>query len=60
MLASGRQAEAILAALTLVQAGAAVDPQSLRSAMLALRLAGQEDAARAIAVETLLAGSGGA
>ena len=34
----------------------AVDPPALRAALLTLRLAGQEEAARAIALETLLAG----
>jgi len=55
-LAEGRQGEAILAALALVEAGPAVDPPALRAALLTLRLAGQEQAARAIALETLLAG----
>lgn len=55
-VASGRQGQAILEALGLVRAGAAVDPQALRAAMLTLRLAGQTEAARAIALETLLAG----
>jgi hypothetical protein len=55
-VAAGRQGEAILAALALVRAGAAVDPPSLRTALLTLRLAGQPEAARAIALETLLAG----
>jgi hypothetical protein len=55
-LAEGRQGEAIVAALALVRAGPAVDPPALRAALLTLRLAGQEKAARAIALETLLAG----
>ncbi len=55
-LAEGRQGEAMLAALALVRAGPAVDPPALRAALLTLRLAGQEEAARAIALETLLAG----
>jgi hypothetical protein len=55
-VAAGRQGEAILAALALVRAGPAVDPPSLRAALLTLRLAGQPEAARAIALETLLAG----
>jgi hypothetical protein len=58
-LAEGRQGEAILAALALVQAGATVDPPALRAALLTLRLAGQEPAARAIALQTLLAGDPG-
>jgi hypothetical protein len=58
MLAAGRQGQAILAALELLQAGPAVDPPALRAALLTLRLAGQEASARQIAVETLLAGSG--
>jgi hypothetical protein len=53
-LAEGRQGEAILGALALVEAGPAVDPPALRAAVLTLRLAGQEAAARAIAIETLL------
>lgn len=56
LVAAGRQGEALLHALALVADGPEVDPQGLRSALLALRLAGQEKAARAIAVETLLAG----
>ena len=58
-VARGPQGEAILDALTLVQAGTGVDPQALRAALLTLRLAGQEPAARAIAIETLLAGEAG-
>jgi len=56
LVAAGRQGEALLDALSLVAAGPAVDPQGLRAALLTLRLAGQEAAARTIAVETLLAG----
>jgi len=59
ILAQGRQGEAILAALALLQAGPDASPPALRAALLTLRLAGQEAAARAIAVETLLAGGGG-
>lgn len=55
----GRQGEAILAALDLVSAGETVDPQALRAALFALRRAGQEQAARAIALETLLPGPAG-
>ena len=58
LIAVGRQGEAILAATALVQAGPAVDPPALRAALLALRLAGQEPAARAIALQSLLAGPG--
>ena len=54
LLADGRTGEAILAALDLVRAGTAADPQALRAALFTLRRAGQEDGARAIAVETLL------
>ena len=56
MLGEGRQGQAILGALDLVQAGAAVDPPALRAALLTLRLAGQEASARTIALQTLLAG----
>ena len=52
----GRQGQAILAALDLVQGGGEVDPPALRAALLTLRLAGQEESARAIALQTLLAG----
>ena len=55
-VAEGRQGEAILGALALVRAGTVVDPPALRAALLTLRLAGQEAAARAIALETLLVG----
>lgn len=54
LIASGRQGEALLGAIALLADGPAVDPQALRAALLTLRLAGQEKAARAIAVETLL------
>ena len=46
-LAAGRQGEAILAALALIRSGPAADPPALRAALMTLRLAGQEDAARA-------------
>lgn len=55
LVASGRQGEALLEAITLVAAGPAVDPQGLRAALLTLRLAGQEPAARTLAIQTLLA-----
>jgi hypothetical protein len=57
-LAAGRQGAALLAALALLRAGEAVDPPALRAALLTLRLAGQEPAARAIALQTLLAKTG--
>ncbi len=56
LLAEGRQGQAILGALDLVEAGAAVDPPALRAALLTLRLAGQDASARKIALQTLLAG----
>ena len=52
----GRQGQAILAALDLVQGGAEVDPPALRAALLTLRSAGQEESARAIALQTLIGG----
>ena len=58
-VASGRQGRAIVAALDLLVPGGAVDPPSLRAAILTLRLAGQDEAARTIAIETLLAGQPG-
>ena len=58
MLAGGRQGQALIEALALVGAGPAVDPQALRAALLTLRLAGQADGARAIALQTLLTGAG--
>jgi hypothetical protein len=58
-LAAGRQGAALLEALALLRAGEAVDPPALRAALLTLRLAGQEQAARAIALQTLLAKGGG-
>jgi hypothetical protein len=54
LLVGGRKGEAILAALDLLGAGAAVDPQALRTALFTLRRAGQEASATQIAVETLL------
>lgn len=54
LVAAGKQGEALLQALALVAAGPAVDPPGLRAALLTLRLAGQEKAARTLAVETLL------
>ncbi len=58
MLGAGRQGQAILAALDIVQSGANVDPPALRAAVLTLRLAGQTESARTIALQTLLAGAG--
>jgi hypothetical protein len=58
LVAGGRQGEAMLEALALVEAGEAVDPPALRAALLTLRLAGQEASARAIALQTLLPGAG--
>ena len=58
MLAEGRQGRALLAALDLVQSGERTDPQSLRAAMLTLRLAGQMEAARSIALQTILTSGG--
>ena len=54
LLGEGRQGQAILDALDLLQSGAAVDPPALRAALLTLRLAGQGAAARTIALQTLL------
>jgi hypothetical protein len=56
LLASGRQGQAILAALDLLQAGPGVDPPALRAALLTLSLAGQGASARSIALQTLLPG----
>jgi hypothetical protein len=53
-LAEGRQGRALLEALALVQSGERTDPPSLRAAMLALKLAGQGEAARTIALQTIL------
>ena len=52
----GRQGQAILAALDLVQGGGKVDPPALRAALLTLRSAGQEESARTIALQTLIGG----
>ncbi len=54
MLAGGRQGQAILSALDLVQAGPNVDPPALRAAVLTMRLAGQTASARKIALQSLL------
>lgn len=51
----GNQGEVLLRALELLDAGAEIDPQSLQAALHALTLAGQGEAARRIAIQTLLA-----
>ena len=56
LLDSGRQGQAILAALDLVQGGAEADPPALRAALKTLGRAGQEASARRLALQTLLAG----
>ena len=58
-VAAGRQGRAIIGALDLLAPGGAIDPPSLRAALLTLRLAGQSEAARTIALQTLLAGTSG-
>ena len=50
----GRRGEAVLAALSLLGGGASVDPPALHAALLALRRAGLEPDARAIAIQTVL------
>ncbi|MCB1370216.1 MAG: hypothetical protein KDJ83_04930, partial [Rhodobacteraceae bacterium] len=50
----GRSGEAVLAALSLLGGGASVDPPALHAALLALRRAGLEPDARAIAIQTVL------
>ncbi|WP_424928199.1 hypothetical protein [Amaricoccus tamworthensis] len=57
MLREKRQGEALFAALDLLQGGTDLAPDSLRSALLLLRKAGQEETARKIAIQTVL-GSG--
>ncbi len=54
ILDEGRQAEAILTALELLKAAEGIDPVSLRAALFALSRAGQEEAARVIALQTLI------
>jgi hypothetical protein len=54
LLQSGREGEAIFAALDLLKAGSAVDPPALQAALFTLRAAGQEAGARRIALQTLL------
>ena len=41
-----------------VQSGANADPPALRAAVLTLRLAGQTESARKIALQALIAGAG--
>jgi len=53
-LDEGRVGETVLEALHLVAAEPPIDPQALTAALFALRAAGQEEAARAIALETLM------
>lgn len=55
LLAEGRQGEAIIGALALLEGGTRVDPPGLAAALRVLREAGQEESARRIAIETLLA-----
>jgi hypothetical protein len=55
-LQEGRQGEAILDALDLLANGYDMAPDTLRSALFILRMAGQDPAARAIAAQTLLGG----
>jgi hypothetical protein len=55
----GEVGVAILQALDLMSAGAETDPPSLRAGLFALRAAGEESAARRIALQTLLAKPGG-
>ncbi len=54
MIDEGRQGEALLTALGLLKDAEAVDPVSLRAALFTLRRAGQEEAARVIALQTLI------
>ena len=54
MIDEGRQGEAIITALDLLEAEEGVDPVSLRTALFALKQAGQEEAARVIALQTLI------
>jgi hypothetical protein len=54
MIAEGRAGEAILEALALLEPGPAVDPAALEAALFTLSAAGQRDAARAVALQTLL------
>ncbi|MFQ5622250.1 MAG: hypothetical protein ACE5FS_02530 [Paracoccaceae bacterium] len=54
LLMSGRPGEAILGALALLAPGVEVDPGDLETALFVLRAAGQQNAARLIALQTLL------
>lgn len=58
-LEAGRQGEALIGALALLEGGTQVDPSNLGAALRVLREAGQEESARQIAIETLLADGGG-
>ena len=53
-IAAGRTGAVILDALDLLGGGTAIDPAALDSALFALNAAGQRDAARAVALQTLL------
>ncbi len=55
LVAAGNEGEALLGALDLLEAGDAIDPSSLQAALYALTVAGQEETARRIALQTLLA-----
>ncbi|WP_424933558.1 hypothetical protein [Amaricoccus macauensis] len=57
-LDEGRQGEAILRSIDLLADGIQTSPQSLTLALSTLRAAGQETAARHIAIETLLGDAG--
>lgn len=59
MLEGGNQGLAIIGALRLLSQGADTDPENLRTAIFILRAAGQETAARRIAVQILLLPDGG-
>ena len=58
-IAEGRIGEGVLDALALVEPGPTVDPTALEAALFALVRAGQEKAARRIAVQTLIQAEGG-
>ncbi len=58
-VAAGRSGAVILDALDLLGGGAATDPAALDTALFALAAAGQREAARAVALQTLLLSGGG-
>lgn len=58
-IAEGRIGEGVLDAVALVEPGPTVDPTALEAALFALVRAGQEKAARRIAVQTLILAEGG-